>query len=112
MLIGIVGDYGNDNNGDETFLLGVLKQLLDIFPYHSSWWNCMEFIQESSQLYGTYALITKNIEVIFFSTKSPQEFEISVDIYNRMVIKRMKKLLKKSIVFVILELTTNLDIVI
>ena len=97
MLIGIVGDYGNDNNGDETFLLGVLKQLLDIFPYHSSWWNCMEFIQESSQLYGTYALITKNIEVTFFSTKSPHEVETSIDIYNRMVHKENVKVIEKNL---------------
>ena len=32
MKIGIVGNYGNDNNGDEAILLGILQQLLDTFP--------------------------------------------------------------------------------
>ena len=32
MKIGIVGNYGNDNNGDEAILLGILRQLLHTFP--------------------------------------------------------------------------------
>jgi len=40
-------------------------------------------------------LITKNIEVPFFSTKYPQDVETSVDIYNRMVYKENVKIIEK-----------------
>ena len=56
-----------------------------------------EFIQGRSQLYDTYALITKNIEVTFFSTKYPQDVETSVDIYNRMVYKENVKIIEKNL---------------
>lgn len=32
MKIGIVGNYGNDNNGDEAILYSILKQVKDVFP--------------------------------------------------------------------------------
>lgn len=32
MTIGIVGNYGNDNEGDEAILEGVINQVLDAFP--------------------------------------------------------------------------------
>lgn len=32
MRIGIVGNYGNNNNGDEAILSGILQQLLHTFP--------------------------------------------------------------------------------
>ncbi len=35
MKIGIVGNYGNDNNGDEAILLSIIEQLLQTFPIKS-----------------------------------------------------------------------------
>ena len=35
MKIGIVGNYGNDNNGDEAILLSVIQQVKDTFNIHS-----------------------------------------------------------------------------
>ncbi len=31
MKIGIVGNYGNDNNGDEAILLSIVKQVTSTF---------------------------------------------------------------------------------
>ena len=36
MKIGIVGNYGNDNNGDEAILLSVIQQVQDTFKIESS----------------------------------------------------------------------------
>lgn len=32
MRIGIVGNYGNDNNGDESILYSIIQQVKEVFP--------------------------------------------------------------------------------
>lgn len=73
MKIGIVGNYGNDNNGDESILLGLIEQVKQTFSINSA--DITVFsnnTQQTSELYGvqSYPLYYRksNLYKTFFAT--------------------------------------------
>ena len=53
MKIGIVGNYGNDNNGDESILFGIIEQVKQTFSVTSA--DITVFsnnMQQTSEQYG------------------------------------------------------------
>lgn len=73
MKIGIVGNYGNDNNGDESILVGILSQLKSQFSVKDE--DITVFsnnTQQTSERYGvqSYPLYYKqeNLYKTFYKT--------------------------------------------
>lgn len=73
MKIGIVGNYGNDNNGDESILLSIIMQLEQVFNISRE--NITVFsnnTQQTSEQYGvqSYPLYykNKNLYKTFYNT--------------------------------------------
>lgn len=73
MKIGIVGNYGNDNNGDEAILFGILQQVTEVFSIKRE--DITVFsnsTQQTSERYGvqSYPLYYKqsNLYKTFFHT--------------------------------------------
>ncbi len=73
MKIGIVGNYGNDNNGDESILLGLIQQVKQTFSVNSA--DITVFsnnTQQTSELYGvqSYPLYYRksNLYKTFYTT--------------------------------------------
>lgn len=88
MKIGIVGNYGNDNNGDESILLGLIEQIKQTFSVNSA--DITVFsnnTQQTSELYGvqSYPLYyrTSNLYKTFYTTyltnqKYVSEFDLLI----------------------------------
>ena len=73
MKIGIVGNYGNDNNGDESILLSIIMQLEQVFNVSRD--DIIVFsnnTQQTSEQYGvkSYPLYykSKNLYKTFYTT--------------------------------------------
>lgn len=86
MKIGIVGNYGNDNNGDESILLSIIMQLEQVF--HVSREDITVFsnnTQQTSEQYGvkSYPLYykSKNLYKTFYRTyKSNKKYVSQFDL--------------------------------
>ena len=86
MKIGIVGNYGNDNNGDESILLGIIQQVKQTFSVKSE--DITVFsnnTQQTSELYGvqSYPLYYResNLYKTFYTTyKTNQKYVADFDL--------------------------------
>lgn len=86
MKIGIVGNYGNDNNGDESILLSIIMQLEDVFNISRE--DITVFsnnTQQTSEQYGvqSYPLYykRKNLYKTFYTTyKSNKKYVSQFDL--------------------------------
>jgi len=86
MKIGIVGNYGNDNNGDESILYGLLQQVKEVFSVSPE--DVTVFsnsTQQTSERYGvqSYPLYYKqsNLYKTFFHTfKNNKEYVSEFDL--------------------------------
>lgn len=118
--IEVIGDPAFTLKAEEKSYSSTPKKIgVSAVPYY----NANYWPEGSERKYNSYVnsmaknldklVSTKNIEVTFFSTKFPHDVETSIDIYNRMVHKENVKVIEKNLSpLEILQLTTDLDIVI
>ena len=86
MKIGIVGNYGNDNNGDEAILSGLIEQVKQTFSVNSA--DITVFsnnTQQTSEQYGvqSYPLYYRktNLYKTFYATyKTNQKYVAKFDL--------------------------------
>lgn len=86
MKIGIVGNYGNDNNGDESILLGIIQQVKQTFSIQNAEITVFSNNpQQTSKLYGvqSYPLYYResNLFKTFYTTyKTNQKYVADFDL--------------------------------
>lgn len=86
MKIGIVGNYGNNNNGDEAILSGILQQLLHTFPIKKE--DITVFSNNPHQTVNRYGVKSyplyykkgRNINTFIHTYKKNREYIQSLDL--------------------------------